>query len=45
MTLGRATVNCRCHVCGFFHSREEEYDVLMPFTQEGFMAGDTAEPA
>src|SRR6266478_6226360 len=31
ITLGRATINCRCHVCAFFHSREDEYNVLMPF--------------
>jgi hypothetical protein len=41
-TLARATVNCRCHVCAFFHSREDEYSVLMPFMLEGFLAGDNA---
>lgn len=30
------------HVCAFFHSREEEYDVLLPFIKEGFEAGDKA---
>jgi MEDS: MEthanogen/methylotroph, DcmR Sensory domain len=24
-----------CHACAFFHSREEEYRVLLPFAQEG----------
>ena len=24
------------HVCGFFHSQEEEYHVLLPLTKEGF---------
>ena len=42
ITLGRATINCRCHVCAFFHSREDEYNVLMPFMLEGLLAGDTA---
>ena len=30
------------HVCAFFHSREEEYRVLMPFITEGFEHGDRA---
>jgi hypothetical protein len=30
------------HVCAFFHSRDEEYQVLMPFIVEGFEAGDRA---
>ncbi len=29
-----------CHVCAFFHSRDEEYRVLLPFTQEGFERGE-----
>jgi hypothetical protein len=28
------------HVCGFFHSREEEYRVLLPLTKEGFERGE-----
>lgn len=35
--LGRS-----CHVCAFFHSKEEEYRVLMPFILEGFERGDRA---
>jgi hypothetical protein len=35
--LGRS-----CHVCAFFHSKQEEYSVLMPFIQEGFERGDHA---
>mgnify|MGYP006190319087 CR=1 FL=1 len=31
-----------CHVCAFFHSKEEEYQVLMPFIKEGFENGDRA---
>ena len=42
VNLARATVNCSCHVCAFFHSRDEEYRVLMPFITEGFDHGDRA---
>ena len=35
--LGRS-----CHVCAFFHSKEEEYRVLMPFIKDGFEKGDRA---
>ena len=30
------------HVCAFFHSKEEEYRVLLPFITEGFTRGDKA---
>lgn len=30
------------HVCAFFHTRDEEYQVLMPFVREGFEHGDRA---
>jgi hypothetical protein len=30
------------HVCAFFHSRDEEYRVLLPFVKEGFERGDKA---
>jgi hypothetical protein len=40
VSLGRATVNCRCHVCAFFHNRDDEYNVLLPFMKEGFASGD-----
>ncbi|HWS72922.1 MAG TPA: MEDS domain-containing protein, partial [Thermoanaerobaculia bacterium] len=30
------------HVCAFFHPRDEEYRVLMPFIVEGFEHGDRA---
>jgi hypothetical protein len=32
----------RTHICAFFHSREEEYRVLLPFIKEGFDCGDRA---
>ena len=25
-----------CHACAFFHNREEEYRLLLPFVKEGF---------
>jgi hypothetical protein len=28
------------HVCGFFHSQEEEYRVLLPLAKEGFEQGE-----
>ena len=28
------------HVCAFFHNKDEEYDVLLPFIAEGFDHGD-----
>jgi hypothetical protein len=30
------------HVCAFFHSDEEEYQVLLPFIKDGFECGDKA---
>jgi hypothetical protein len=30
------------HVCAFFHRKEEEYRVLLPFIKEGFDEGDRA---
>lgn len=30
------------HVCAFFNSKEEEYQVLLPFIQEGFEQEDRA---
>jgi hypothetical protein len=42
VNLARAKVNCRCHVCAFFHSREDEYDIMLPFMKEGIDAGDRA---
>jgi hypothetical protein len=29
-----------CHACAFFNSREEEYDVLLPFAKEGYERGE-----
>jgi DcmR-like sensory protein len=40
--LAGAVLSDSCHVCAFFHSKEEEYQVLMPFIKEGFERGDRA---
>ncbi|MFD2366271.1 MEDS domain-containing protein [Pseudoduganella sp. GCM10020061] len=42
VTLAGAKLTHSCHACAFFHSKEEEYDVLMPFIKEGFDNGDRA---
>lgn len=38
--LAGSTLTHSCHVCAFFHTKEEEYEVLMPFIKEGFENGD-----
>jgi hypothetical protein len=40
--LAGSTLSHSCHACAFFHSKEEEYEVLMPFILEGFKNGDRA---
>jgi hypothetical protein len=40
--LAGSTLMRSRHVCAFFHSKEEEYRILMPFIREGFAAGDRA---
>ena len=30
------------HVCAFFHGKDDEYQVLLPFIKEGFEHGDRA---
>jgi hypothetical protein len=32
--LAGSTIDCRCHACAFVDSREEEYEVLLPFMKE-----------
>src|SRR5690348_2837027 len=32
--LAGSVLSRSCHVCAFFHSKEEEYEVLMPFIKE-----------
>lgn len=40
--LAGSTLTHSCHACAFFHTKEEEYRVLLPFIQEGFEHGDRA---
>jgi MEDS: MEthanogen/methylotroph, DcmR Sensory domain len=42
VNLARARVACGCHVCAFFHSRDDEYEILLPFLKEGLGSGDKA---
>jgi hypothetical protein len=37
-----AAGGARPHICAFFHSAEEQYDVILPFVTEGFERGDKA---
>ena len=38
--LAGSTLKHSNHVCAFFHSKEEQYRVLMPFIKEGIEQGD-----
>lgn len=38
--LATSTLKHGCHACAFFHSRDEEYRVLLPFVKEGFEQQD-----
>jgi hypothetical protein len=40
--LAGSALERKRHVCAFFHSKEEEYRVLLPFIQEGFAHGEKA---
>jgi hypothetical protein len=40
--LAGSDLDRRRHVCAFFHSRDEEYQVLLPFITEGFEQGHRA---
>jgi hypothetical protein len=40
--LAGSVLDRKRHVCAFFHSKEEEYRVLLPFIKEGFDQGDRA---
>jgi hypothetical protein len=40
--LAGSVLDKTCHVCAFFHSKEDEYRVLMPFIKDGFENGDRA---
>jgi MEDS: MEthanogen/methylotroph, DcmR Sensory domain len=40
VTLAGSALKRRCHACAFFHDREEEYRLLLPFVREGFAQQD-----
>jgi len=40
--LAGAPLERKRHVCAFFHTRDEEYRVLLPYVAEGFEHGDKA---
>jgi hypothetical protein len=40
--LAGSALRPSCHVCAFFHSKEEQYEVLMPFIKDGIEEGDRA---
>lgn len=40
VTLGQSEFRCPCHACAFFNSRDEEYELLLPFCKDGYQAGD-----
>ena len=40
MRLAGSVVNRLCHACAFFHTREEEEQVLLPFVKEGYERGE-----
>jgi hypothetical protein len=42
VNLAGSALTHSCHACAFFHTKEEEYRVLMPFIMEGFERGDRA---
>jgi hypothetical protein len=40
--LGGTRLDKHRHICAFFHSRDDEYDLLLPFIKEGLEHGDKA---
>jgi hypothetical protein len=40
--LAGAVLDRSRHVCAFFHTPDEKYQVLLPFIEEGFTQGDKA---
>lgn len=40
VSIGQSEFHCPCHACAFFHSRDEEYDLLLPFSKSGAEAGE-----
>jgi hypothetical protein len=42
LRLAGARLDQQRHICAFFHSQDEEYEVLLPFIKEGLERGDKA---
>jgi hypothetical protein len=42
LRLTGSAPNRFCHVCVFYNSQEEEYNILRSFISEGFSKGDKA---
>ena len=40
--LAGSTLDRARHVCAFFHTKDEEYEVLLPFIKDGFLEGHKA---
>jgi len=40
ISIGQLEFRCPCHACAFFHSRDEEYELLLPFFKAGAEAGE-----
>jgi hypothetical protein len=40
ISIGQSEFRCPCHACAFFNSRDEEYELLLPFAKDGYDAGD-----
>jgi hypothetical protein len=38
--IGQSEFRCPCHACAFFHDRDEEYELLLPFSRSGAEAGE-----
>ena len=38
--IGQSEFRCPCHACAFFNSRDEEYELLLPFSKSGAEAGE-----
>lgn len=42
MRLANRVLGAQRHICAFFHNRDEEYRVLLPFIKEGLERGEKA---
>lgn len=40
VTIGQSEFPCPCHACAFFHGRDEEYELLLPFSKAAAEAGE-----